>query len=114
MTAPTCSIPQGWTIGEAASALCLRAAQTGLEERALFNWVLLIAEPLTPCADLAVAYWQAVADGRETASVNAPPVLNSFNAAAAAVADAHGEATRRAANAARAERRMADACGGGR
>lgn len=103
----TCTVPVLWSIGEACSALCDLAEATGLEERARFNWVLLIARPGYVANDLAIAYWHAVgADLDRTDAVNAKP-LKAFSPPAAATAQAVGEQMRRALNAARKAGRRA-------
>ena len=101
---PTCRIPDMWSIGEACSALCGQARLIGEDQGARFNWVLLVARPGDEPADLAVAYWKAVAARADSIEGFRLTALAGFNAADASAAQAVGEAARRAINASRAVR----------
>lgn len=100
MTGITCTIPVLWSIGEASAALCARAGRLG-PQRARFNWVELVARPGDSPADLARAYWRAVAiRAQDTDAVGPVLTADSYSMVEARNAD----------DAARAERaRLAEA-----
>ena len=60
MTGPTCTIPIGWTLGQACVALCERRRRTGVDQAAKFNWILLKALDGLEPEQLAVSYWRAI------------------------------------------------------
>ncbi len=72
MSEPTCVIPIGWTLGQACVALCDRRTETGVDQRAKFNWVMLDAGPDADPEAMARAYWREVAG---LSPDHAPPVL---------------------------------------
>lgn len=85
-------VPIGWTIGEACAGLCGAATRLGVEERARFNWIVLVARPGDAADALARAYWRAVVERRERAV--GVPVLGSFNPVMAMMANRAAEAAR--------------------
>lgn len=88
MIGHTCRIPALWSIGEACAALVARADRLGVQQRARFNWVELVARPGDMAADLAVAYWRAV-DRRAPDTDAIAPLLayDAFSPTEARMAD---------------------------